>query len=217
MDACLPGAAPPSKSGGELDAPLAQLSTCHGRLDARCARLLRLVEAGSPQTADAAAVAPAIGPTAAAAAAEAADLIRFFDHVLAQHHADEEEDLFPALIESMAGSDAVCLKDMTEALRSEHRMLEADWRRLRAELEQVERGATGTPSVLNASSTPSTPSTELASAAQRFAERLRSHGEREDGELLPMAERLLSDDELAVIAASMQRRRSGGAARTPRE
>lgn len=161
-------------------------------------------------------------------AAEAADLIRFFDYVIAQHHADEEEDLFPALIESMAGSDAVCLKEMTGALRSEHRLLEADWRELRAELARVaeaaraaESGASpGAVAVMADTAKAAAPPRSLAEesatsalqrSARRFTDRLHAHSVREDSELLPMAERLLSDEELAAIAEAMQRRRAQGA------
>lgn len=41
--------------------------------------------------------------------------MRYFD-TAARHHEDEEQDLFPALLESMAGSDAVCLRELTASL-----------------------------------------------------------------------------------------------------
>ncbi|MBN9429284.1 MAG: hemerythrin domain-containing protein [Burkholderiales bacterium] len=245
MDACLPGATPLPKRADDTQAPIAQLTACHGRLGERCARLLRLVAAcgqaqGGPAvprgtadiqagTSGPACVDAAFASAASGAhrlAAEAADLIRFFDYVIVQHHADEEEDLFPALIESMAGSDAVCLREMTEALRSEHRLLEADWRELRRELEQVASGA-GTSGMAPAAETgqragaiqaaaaiqtaQESAGTPLARSAQRFADRLHAHSAREDDELLPMAERLLSDEELAMVAAAMQRRRARAA------
>ena len=47
--------------------------------------------------------------------------MRDFDTSARHHHDDEERDLFPALIESMAGSDAVCLRELTAALTAEHR------------------------------------------------------------------------------------------------
>ncbi len=245
MDACLPGATPLPKRPGDTEAPIAQLTACHGRLGERCARLLRLVAACGQVQGDMAAQrgtadshagtsgAACVDATFASAASgahrlavEAADLIRFFDYVIVQHHADEEEDLFPALIESMAGSDAVCLREMTEALRSEHRLLEADWRELRRELERVAAGA-GTSGMVTAAETDrragavqaaaavqsseESAGTPLARSAQRFADRLHAHSAREDGELLPMAERLLSDQELAMVAAAMQRRRARAA------
>jgi hypothetical protein len=74
------------------------ISACHGRVG-QCATLRRLVpgEQGADQEARTAAT----------------NVMRYFDTAAKQHHADEEED-FPALIESMAGSDAVCLREMIE-------------------------------------------------------------------------------------------------------
>src|SRR3546814_9999059 len=66
--------------------------------------------------------------------------MRYFDTSAIQHHADEEVDLFPALIESMAGSDAVCIRELTDGLCADHRKLEAGWRRLRETLAKIGQG-----------------------------------------------------------------------------
>ena len=44
---------------------------------------------------------------------------------------DEEADLFPALLEAVAGSDAVCLRELTASLAAQHRELESRWRQVR--------------------------------------------------------------------------------------
>ena len=49
-----------------------------------------------------------------------------FDTSAVDHPADEEIDLFPALIDSMAGSDATCIRALIESLKGDHRTLE--WR-----------------------------------------------------------------------------------------
>jgi len=54
----------------------------------------------------------------------AANVMRYFDTSAKHHHADEEEDLFPALVESMAASDAVCLRGLIDGLKADHRALE---------------------------------------------------------------------------------------------
>lgn len=51
-------------------------------------------------------------------------VMRYFDSAARHHHEDEELDLFPALLESMAGSEAVCLRDLTASLCNDHRRLE---------------------------------------------------------------------------------------------
>jgi hypothetical protein len=50
--------------------------------------------------------------------------MRYFDTAARHHHEDEELDLFPALLECVAGPDAVCLRQLTAALCSDHRLLE---------------------------------------------------------------------------------------------
>jgi hemerythrin-like domain-containing protein len=118
-------------------------------------------------------------------------VMRYFELAAPQHHADEEQDLFPALLESMAGSDPVCLRELTTALTAEHRALEALWRRLRAELQAlIDDGRA------------------LAAApVDAFVAGYLAHVRREDDELFPMAARLLGDDELERVGRSMRLRR----------
>jgi iron-sulfur cluster repair protein YtfE (RIC family) len=173
----LPGLSAPSAS---FEVPLEMLSACHGRVQAQCQTLQRLL----PHVA---------GHGADRAAQEAASAVmRYFDTAAVHHHADEEVDLFPALIESMAGSDAVCLRGMTQALAAEHRELERRWQRVRAGLQAI---VTGDASRL------------LADDVQGFVDHYAQHIAREEAELLPMARRLLGDAELDAIGRAMRARR----------
>jgi iron-sulfur cluster repair protein YtfE (RIC family) len=104
------------------------LSACHDRMQRQCATLKRPVPYLAEHGAD------------EAARKAAANVMRYFDTSAKHHHADEEEDLFPALIESMAGSDAVCLRELTERLKADHRALEMAWQCVRTVLEKVARG-----------------------------------------------------------------------------
>lgn len=173
----LPGQA---AQGAGFEVPLEMLSACHHRVERQCSTLRRLVPHLAKHGADAEA------RTAAAA------VMRYFDTAARDHHADEEVDLFPALIESMAGSDAVCLREITASLTAEHRALEAHWRRLRPVLERIAAG-------------------ESAALASEDVEPLillyEAHMAREDGELLPMAARLLDDEALERIGKAMRERR----------
>jgi hemerythrin-like domain-containing protein len=108
------------------------------------------------------------------------------------HHADEEHELFPALLEAMAGSDAVCLRELTESLRAEHQALHGHWLALRAGLQHI---AAGQAAVLD------------AQAAQALADGWRAHIRREDAELLPLAQRLLDDAALRRMGKAMRTRR----------
>lgn len=162
------------------EAPLEMLSACHGRVEIQCATLRRLVphlaEHGANEEARSAAI----------------NVMRYFDTSARHHHADEEEDLFPALIESMAGSDAVCLREMIEGLAADHRLLEAAWRRLRNVLERIVAGE----------------STSLTSDdVEALVGLYERHIRREEDELLPMAARLLGEDDLARVGRAMRKRR----------
>lgn len=157
------------------------LAACHLRIEQQCATLQRLASHLPTHGADADARSAALG------------VMRYFDTAARDHHADEEVDLFPALLESMAGSDAVCLREMTAGLTAEHRELEDRWRVLRRALEQV---AAGMPTLL------------APQEVQAFVGLYEQHIAREDDELLPMAQRLLSDAELDRIGLAMRVRRN---------
>lgn len=172
-----PGHSAPS---GGFEVPLEMLSACHHRVERQCATLRRLVLhlAGHGADEDA--------RTAAAA------VMRYFDTSAKDHHADEETDLFPALVESMAGSDAVCIRDLIASLTLDHRALESHWQRLRAVLGQVAAGV----------------SPPLASAdVEPFISLYERHIAREEGELLTMAARLLGDEALDRVGRAMRERR----------
>ncbi|MGE0313022.1 MAG: hemerythrin domain-containing protein [Lautropia sp.] len=162
------------------EAPLEMLSACHARVERQCRTLRRLV----PHLAR-------VGCDDEALLAAGA-VVRYFDVAAVHHHEDEEHDLFPALIESMAASDAHCLHDLTRALAAEHRALEARWHDLRAALLALGRepGAT-----LD------------AAQVEAFATAYEAHIAREEQELLPMAARLLDDAAIARVGRAMRERR----------
>jgi hemerythrin-like domain-containing protein len=173
----IPGFSAPAAVTGS---PLAMLSACHHRIEAQCATLRCLVSH---------LLARGVDDEARAATNK---LIAFFDTATMQHHADEEDDLFPALIESMAGSDAICLRQMIDGLTADHRTLEACWQHLRGVLERIAAGEC-VPLVADEVEV-------LAACHER-------HMEREERELLPMAARLLSDEDLARLEHAMRGRR----------
>ncbi len=175
-----------SSPGASTEAPLEMLSACHGRIDTQCATLERLLVHLAAYGVD------------AEARTAARNVLRYFDTAAVDHHADEETDLFPALLESMAGSDPVCLREMTAGLIAEHRQLEQRWAIVRAALQAI---IAGTSAQLAAA--------EVA-AVHALVQLYRHHLEREERELLPMAARLLGDAELAAIGAAMRRRRGIG-------
>jgi len=166
-------------SAAEPDGPLAMLSQLHARSLRQCATLRRLAlylsECGND----------------AQARRAAETVLRYFDVCAPRYCADEEDDLFPALLESMAGSDALCLKELTSGMAQQHRTLERLWARLRPAVAAV---AAGDASGLD------------SHEVEAFATEYHSHVEREDSELLPMAARLMTDEALQQVWAAMRQR-----------
>jgi hemerythrin-like domain-containing protein len=177
MTLTLPGHSAP---GVGFEVPLEMLAACHGRVQHQCETLLRLVNHVQTHGAD--------RPAQEAARA----VLRYFDTAARHHHEDEEQDLFPALLESMAGSDAVCLHTLTTSLCRDHRTLEQSWAALRQRLLQV---AEGTASTLADADVPG------------FVQRYEQHIAREEAELLPLAARLLGAEVLDRIGRAMRARR----------
>lgn len=160
------------------------LSACHGRVEHQCNTLLRLVPHLAQQGAD----------TQAREAINA--ITRYFEVAAVHHHADEEQDLFPAMLEAMAGSDAVCIRELTNALKDDHARLGHQWANL---MQALQRQLQSDPPAVN--------ETNLAKLADQFVQDYRMHIEREENELLPMAQRLLDDQYLDRIGQSMRKRR----------
>ncbi len=164
------------------EGPLEMLARLHARTLQQCATLRRLVlylaECGCDEQARRA------GET----------VLRYFDTVPAQYYRDEEEDLFPALLESMAGSDPVCLRELTSGMAQQHRTLKTLWAQLRQPLADI---ASGHGSLLD------------SAQVEAFVTLHHSHVEREQSELLPMAARLLTDEALDQLWKSMRERHGG--------
>lgn len=172
-----PGFSTPAAS---TEAPLEMLAACHIRIQHQCEVLQRLASHlrrhGSDEQARQA----------------AKSIMRYFDTAAVDHHADEEQDLFPALLESVAGSDPVCIRQLIDRLCHEHRQLEAGWRKLRKVLVHVAAG-------------------EQAELPQHdvdtFVSQYMSHLDLEENELLPMANRLLGQHHIERIGRAMRDRR----------
>jgi hemerythrin-like domain-containing protein len=77
----------------------------------------------------------------AAATSAAASLLQFFTQALPLHHADEERDLLPMIeLRMPERGDRSELRDLRQRLESDHRDMDATWRRLRRPLEGVAEG-----------------------------------------------------------------------------
>ena len=164
----------------EFEAPLEMLAACHGRIRNQCATLSRLKSHVAAQGID------------ESARNAARRVIRYFDSAARDHHEDEEQDLFPALLESMAGSDPVCIRELIDSLTDDHRELARRWDIVRTWMVAVEAGDAPPPD---------------AEEIDSFVDLYERHATREEQELFPMAARLLGTKELEQIGRSMRLRR----------
>lgn len=163
-----------------FEVPLEMLSACHGRVERQCQTMLRLV----PHFA-------ANGPDQAAREA-ARNVMRYFDTSARDHHADEEQDLFPALLRTAPEAELARLGELIDTLRAQHRALEQAWLQLRPKLEGISLGRTPE---LN------------ANEVGRLVDLYTSHIAREEEELLPLATRLLDAAQLDTVGRAMRLRR----------
>ena len=98
-----------------FDDPLGVLSACHRRIERQLATLARLQRHLPEHGCDHDARAAARG------------ILRYFDTAAVNHHADEEESLFPRLLRHAGAAAAPLLAD----LAADHQRLAGEWRHLR--------------------------------------------------------------------------------------
>jgi hemerythrin-like domain-containing protein len=166
-----------------FDDPLGMLRACHRRIERQLGTLNRLLRHLPEHHAD---------PDARAAATA---ILRYFDTAAINHHADEEQSLFPRLI--IAAPD---VRILARQLEREHEALAARWARLRPLLSAI---------VARCGAYLPVKGVDLFCAAYR------AHIAREEGELLPRAAEALTASDLAAIGAEMAARRDVAAAGLP--
>ena len=158
--------------------PLERLQACHGRIEEQLQALERLAHRASATGAEAAAAQSVLG---------------FFETVGAQHHRDEDEDLFPLLRARAAAVGRIEVAAAIDEIEREHATLAAQWQRLREALSAIaaQRHARFD-----------------AGEAGRFAWLYRRHMDRETQLVLPFARETLGTQERAELGARMAARRS---------
>ena len=121
------------------------------------------------------------------ARAAARAILRYFDTAAIHHHEDEEASLLPRLL-----ARAPEARVLSERLLREHGELADRWRRLRPLLSGIAAGrrAVLPPKLVH----------EIAAAYH-------AHIEIEESELIPLAQEVLSADEVATIGREMAGRR----------
>lgn len=169
----------PSQHPGDLQAPLTTFSQCH-------VGITRQLEAldGLPELTRAAQRAREV-----ATATEA-----LFKGAVLEHHAEEEKDLFPAVLRSAApGEERVRVEAMVQRLTAEHRAVEAIWERLRP---AVHAAAQGRPVELD------------GALVHQLVRGYLQHARFEEEQFLPLAATILRRDgnHLAALGLSLHLR-----------
>ncbi|WP_433706602.1 hemerythrin domain-containing protein [Paraburkholderia sacchari] len=175
------------KPAPSFDEPVEMLKACHERIAAQCATLEKL-----------AAHLPSHGADAQAQQA-ARNIMRYFDLAAPHHHADEEQDLFPVLVE-ISKRQCSPVGERIASLLEEHRFLEASWAQLRTVLADIAEGKTRLLGHVWVAD---------------FAGAYRAHIALEEREIFPFAEACLDRQQLARLSAAMVARRTIGTI-TPR-
>jgi hemerythrin-like domain-containing protein len=161
------------------DRPLDNFSQCH---------------AGIVQHLHALGELPALLEPAARARRVAADTLDFFRKAVYEHHAEEERELFPAVLASAAkGEERDRVQVMVDQLTAEHRRVEAAWESLEPGLRDVAKGH----------------DTRLdPQALERLVALYLGHAAFEEREFLPLSEQILgrNGNHMAALGMSLHMR-----------
>lgn len=168
------------QTGTDFDHPIEMLDQCHQRIRRTCDLLARIAAHIRSHGCD--------GDARDAALM----VVRFFDTAGANHHRDEEEDFFPALVHYVPSAELNAVRCLVFKLRAQHAELDAMWAGLRPFVVAI---AAGRESELT------------VDLAQSFSAATERHIATEEEELLPLARRVLGEPLLARLGVSMARRR----------
>lgn len=137
---------------------------------------------------------PALLAPARMAQDTAKRVVDFFREAVFEHHKDEEEALFPALLESaQAGEERQRVNTLVDALTAEHRVIEGLWRQLEPELKHVAQGRSYH---IN------------APVLEDLVSRYQAHAQVEETQLLPLADTILGrhGNHMAALGLSLHMR-----------
>ena len=137
---------------------------------------------------------PALLEPATRARQIAADTVAFFRDAVYEHHAEEEKELFPAVLASATkGEERDRVQDLVDTLTAEHRKVEAAWSKLEPKLKAV---AKGHDSGLDGAD------------IQALVDNYQAHARFEEAVFLPLSQAILgrNSNHLAALGMSMHMR-----------
>lgn len=137
---------------------------------------------------------PALLESAARARQIAEETLAFFQGAVFDHHAEEERDLFPAVLAHAAkGVEHDKVQGMIKGLTAEHRDIEVLWSQLEPQLQKVSKGHLAEVD---------------AASVQHLVSKYSAHAKLEEDEFLPLAEEILGRNsaDMAALGLSLHTR-----------
>lgn len=162
-----------------VDKPLSAFSQCHAGILSKLQALGEL---------------PALAAAARQARFVAADSLTLFKHAVINHHAEEEGELFPAVVRSaLPGKEHDVVQMLVGQLTSEHRIIEALWKRVEPAISVIAKGKEA--------------EVEGAVVAE-LIETYNNHARLEETQFLPLAETILgrNNSHMAALGMSLHAR-----------
>jgi hypothetical protein len=130
--------------------------------------------------------------------------LQSFRGAMYDHHAEEEKELFPAVLAASNAAEYGALRALAEWLTADHRGIETLWTAIEPGLEQLALGE----------------SVQLDTAAVTdLVTRYEAHARQEEEQFLPLAETILArkDPSMAALGLSLHMRHQLRAARMARD
>ena len=164
-----------------FDEPLEMLLGCHRRIEKQLETLKRLRSHLATR------------PVDAEASIAAQNVLRYFTSAALNHHADEEQDLFPLLDSRIDDAgEKQRFAAFRQRLEGDHRTLESAWARLKRPLEGIAEGL---------------PRTLPTAEVQAFVDAYANHILTEENALKEFFDRWLGDEDRRALGLSMAARR----------
>lgn len=163
----------------DMAAPLTEFSQCHADIVKQLNAMAGL---------------PGLVEAAARAREVASGTLALFKGAVAEHHAEEESDLFPAVLRSaVTGEERDRVQLMVDRLSAEHRELDALWKQV---APAVKNAARGKPAAID------------AAVAAELVQRYLDHAHFEEQSFLPLAETILrrNGDHMAALGLALHLR-----------
>lgn len=132
---------------------------------------------------------PTLADAAQRAEALSSQILAMLDETMFEHHAQEEQELFAAVLKSARpGAERERVQALVQRLTADHRQIEAAWKRLRPHVQQLAAGKVA-----------ALPPAEVEALVDSY----RGHAGGEEREFLPLAREILNRDGNHMAALSL--------------